>query len=38
MAGGLLALIEHPDELARLKADPSLMNTAVDEMIRWSLP
>ncbi|MGA1245371.1 MAG: cytochrome P450 [Ilumatobacteraceae bacterium] len=38
MAGGLLALIEHPDELARLKADPSLMNTAVDEMIRWVTP
>jgi len=38
MAGGLRALIEHPDELARLKADPSLMNTAVDEMIRWTSP
>ena len=38
MAGGLLALIEHPDQLARLQADPSLLPTAVDEMIRWTSP
>ena len=38
MSGGLLALIEHPEELARLQADPSLMSTAVDEMIRWTSP
>lgn len=38
MSGGLHALIEHPEELARLQADPSLMTTAVDEMIRWTSP
>lgn len=38
MAGGLLAFIEHPDQLARLQADPGLMNTAVDEIIRWVTP
>jgi cytochrome P450 len=38
MAGGLLALLQHPDQLARLQADPSLMTTAVDEMIRWTSP
>ena len=38
MSGGLLALIQHPEELARLKADPTLMNTAIDEMIRWTSP
>jgi cytochrome P450 len=38
MAGGLQALIEHPEQLARLKADPSLLNTAVEEMIRWTSP
>jgi cytochrome P450 len=38
MAGGMLALIEHPDQLERLRNDPSLMNTAVDEMIRWVTP
>jgi cytochrome P450 len=38
MSGGLLALLQHPDQLARLQADPSLMATAVDEMIRWTTP
>ena len=38
MAGGMLALIEHPEQLERLRHDPSLMNTAVDEMIRWVTP
>lgn len=38
MSGGLHALIERPDELARLQADPSLLATAVDEMIRWTSP
>ncbi|MFM9036748.1 MAG: cytochrome P450 [Actinomycetota bacterium] len=38
MAGGLHALIEHPEQLQRLRDDPSLMNTAVDEMIRWVTP
>jgi cytochrome P450 len=38
IAGGLHALMEHPDQLRRLKDDPSLMNTAVDEMIRWVTP
>jgi cytochrome P450 len=37
-AGGLLALIRNPDQLARLKADPSLIPSAVDEMIRWTTP
>ncbi|MFC6886705.1 MULTISPECIES: cytochrome P450 [Actinomadura] len=38
ISGGLLALLEHPGELARLRADPSLMPYAVDEMIRWVTP
>lgn len=38
MAGGLHALIENPSELARLQADPSVLATAVDEMIRWTSP
>ncbi|UKK82858.1 cytochrome P450 [Sphingopyxis sp. BSN-002] len=37
-AGGLLALIQHPDELRRLRADPSLLPTAIDEMVRWVSP
>jgi cytochrome P450 len=38
ISGGLHALIEHPDELARLRDDPALLPTAVDEMIRWVTP
>ncbi|MET4433107.1 cytochrome P450 [Mycolicibacterium sp. 624] len=38
ISGGLLALIENPGELDRLRNDPSLMGTAVEEMIRWSTP
>jgi cytochrome P450 len=38
VAGGLLAFIEHPDELARLQADPGLMRTAVEELVRWVTP
>ena len=38
MTGGLQALVEHPEELARLQADPKLLNTAVDEMIRYVSP
>ena len=38
MAGGLHALIQNPDQLRRLQEDPSLMGTAIDEMIRWTTP
>ena len=38
ISGGLLALIENPDQLDRLRAQPDLMGTAVEEMIRWSTP
>lgn len=38
VAGGLLALAQHPGELARLRADPQLLDTAVEEMVRWTSP
>jgi cytochrome P450 len=38
LAGGMFAFIQNPDQLARLKADPTLMPKAVDEIIRWSTP
>lgn len=38
-AGGLLALLENPAEMQKLRADPSgVMPTAIDEMIRWVTP
>ena len=36
--GGLLALLENPGEMAKLRANPDLMPTAIDEMIRWVSP
>ncbi|KAB2382723.1 cytochrome P450 [Actinomadura montaniterrae] len=38
IAGGLQALIEHPDQRKRLTENPELMPLAVDEMIRWVTP
>ncbi|MFG1859095.1 cytochrome P450 [Actinomadura geliboluensis] len=38
ISGGLHALIEHPDQLERLRDKPELMPFAVDEMIRWVTP
>jgi cytochrome P450 len=38
ISGGLLALIENPGELKRLRDNMDLMPTAVEEMIRWATP
>ncbi|MEH3102241.1 cytochrome P450, partial [Sphingomonas adhaesiva] len=38
ISGGLLALIQNPAEMAKLRADPSLIGKAVDEFIRWTTP
>ncbi|GAB5894913.1 cytochrome P450 [Mycolicibacterium mageritense] len=38
ISGGMLALLENPAELDRLRSDPRLMATAVEEMIRWVTP
>src|SRR5918992_616148 len=35
---GLLALIEHPDQLERIRQDPGLYKTLADEMLRWATP
>ncbi len=36
LAAGLLALLEHPAELARLRADRTLLPTAGEEILRWT--
>ena len=36
--GGLLALIQNPEEMRKLRAKPDLIPAAVDEMVRWVSP
>ena len=38
LTGGVLALHEHPTEFAKLRADPSLVDSLVPEIIRWQTP
>jgi cytochrome P450 len=38
VGNGLFALLGHPQELARLRADRTLLPTAVEELLRWDGP
>ena len=38
MTGGLLALHDHPEEWAKLRANPALVESLVPEIIRWQTP
>jgi cytochrome P450 family 142 subfamily A polypeptide 1 len=38
ISGGMYQLLANPGEKAKLVADPSLMTTAVEEMLRWVSP
>jgi cytochrome P450 len=38
VSGGVLALIERPEQLARLREDLALLPTAIEEIIRWTTP
>lgn len=35
LSNGMLALLRHPDEMRRLKADPGLLDTAIEELLRY---
>ncbi|MCU1357095.1 MAG: cytochrome [Acidimicrobiales bacterium] len=35
---GMHALLDHPDQLAMLQADPTLAKSAADEIVRWASP
>jgi cholest-4-en-3-one 26-monooxygenase len=38
ISGGLLALIQNPAQMARVKADPSIADSAIEEILRWTSP
>ncbi|MGJ5178751.1 cytochrome P450 [Bradyrhizobium oligotrophicum] len=38
LSGGLEALLAAPDRLARLREEPELMDSAIEEMLRWTTP
>jgi pimeloyl-[acyl-carrier protein] synthase len=38
LGNGALALLENPDQLDRLRRDPDLVGTAVDELLRYTSP
>ncbi|MCQ4213795.1 cytochrome P450, partial [Streptomyces longispororuber] len=38
MSHAMLALLQHPEQLARLRDDPSLIPSATEEFLRWASP
>ena len=38
VAGGLLALADHPEQMRALREDLDTLTTAVEEMVRWTSP
>ena len=38
ISGGMLALLQHPEQRARLLANPALIDAAVEEIVRWVSP
>jgi cytochrome P450 len=37
LGGGVAMLLTHPDQLAKLRADPTLLPGAIEELLRWKL-
>jgi cytochrome P450 PksS len=38
LGNGLLALLQHPDQFEKLKANPNLMDSAIEELLRYTNP
>ncbi|MEJ0064764.1 MAG: cytochrome P450 [Caulobacteraceae bacterium] len=38
ITGGLIALTQNPDQLAKVRANPALFDSMIPEMIRWQTP
>jgi cytochrome P450 len=38
ITGGLIAFTENPDQLAKLRANPALLDSTIPEIIRWQTP
>ena len=38
ISSGLLAFLNHPEQLRKLQRDPALVATAADEIVRWTTP
>jgi len=35
---GMRALMDHPEQWAKLRADPTLLDRAIEEILRWATP